>query len=506
MTMPAAVAIIAFASLLAARVDASPNLSLDDPAYEQLAVLRALARIRAYRGGLAPLTRRRALQLIDGADNSPVGWWVEPMTRAKVRLSLNSDTERPYSTTARPRDIAGGVALSCEHSEGRPCGNGIGAYSEVDTSAGYGRWLTASLRVRGVTGTDAFETELELDRAYVSAELDAITVEVGRDVMVLGPSSRTQLAWGDHTAPLDHVRLSTSEPLRLSSQLRVNGAYVVGRLRRPQTYPGGYVSIMRAQLDIADAVELGTMQLLQLGGHGAPAMSFLDFFAEHVHRADATASASDSSNRRFGGDISLHIPELGARLYYALIFEDIRRARFIDAVRYDADQLFGIDVPTIALDPRCGMTIELHKTGVRSQEHTPRTTGFTNSGLAAGSPLGPDATSFYLGARIGAGALTVFPWIEYATLSSDTYVFEPYGPIDRLTSGPNESRYRLGTRARLFIRDDVRIEPEIAFERVQTLAFTPGSQRTNAGFAVSLTWLVGSIDHPATRRSSEPKR
>lgn len=92
-----------------------------------------------------------------------------------------------------------------------------------------------------------------------------MAAEVGRDVIVLGPSARTSLGWGDHAPPLDHVRLSTSQPFELTSSLRGSLIYILGRMRDPQTFPGNLVSIGRGQLDIGDDVDGGVMQMLQLG-------------------------------------------------------------------------------------------------------------------------------------------------------------------------------------------------------------------------------------------------
>src|SRR5688500_11125815 len=112
---------------------ASPNLSLDDPIYQQLAALRALGRLPAYLGGWRPLSEARAHRLLLTAGSAsgldPVTgarWWVSPLRRVAGRLSLVRDEDRPYSTATRPRDVAGFVAVSCEHQEGRPCGAGAG--------------------------------------------------------------------------------------------------------------------------------------------------------------------------------------------------------------------------------------------------------------------------------------------------------------------------------------------------------------------------------------------
>jgi len=46
--------------------------------------------------------------------------WIDPLERAALLFSAADEHDRPYSVPARPRDLAGFIALSCEYQEGRP--------------------------------------------------------------------------------------------------------------------------------------------------------------------------------------------------------------------------------------------------------------------------------------------------------------------------------------------------------------------------------------------------
>jgi len=479
---------------------ASPNLSLDDPLYEELLRLRALGRLPTFDGGLWPITERHARELLSSAgehprDNDvPRTIWFAPLHRVRAIARGADDSARPYSTSLRPRDLAGAVAMTCERRRAEPCGDGVGILDELDTSVGYGDWVSGSLRLRANAGAEAWGNDLAIDRAYVNAEVGPLAFEVGRDVLALGSPARTRLGWSENAAPLDQVRVSTAEPYRLTSTLQASFAYVVGRLRAPQRYPGNLVTISHVQLDIANRLEVGILQLLQLGGDGTPQLGVWDFIAEHVRRRDASASATDSSNRRFGGDVSFRIPDLqNARLYYAVMFEDIRRARLVDAIRYDADHLVGVELAAIGSDNQDGLIIEWHQTGLRSQEHNQRTTGFTNRGFIVGSPLGPDAESLYIGSRLRVGRWTSYPWLELARLSSDTYELITDGPINRTRVGEDEARYRVGIRARRQIQSNLWIEAETLFEHVDDYGFRPGVTRNNSGVSASIVWYPRGV-------------
>jgi len=232
------------------------------------------------------------------------------------------------------------------------------------------------------------------------------------------------------------------------------------------------VTIARGEL-VLGPVTLGGMQLLQLEGDGAPHLGPWAFIEEHVTRGDASASQTDSSNRRVGLDVDWHTSF--ARFYYELMFEDWRR-QFADALRYDADHVVGME--------RDGFVVEWQKTGFRSMEHTPRVSGFTNAGRVVGSPLGPDAQALYLALRLG----RVTPWIELARLASDTYSYGFHQPIDRITEGPAELRYRAGARAATTITAHVRAELVAIFEHVEDFAFVTGARRNSLGADLTIVW------------------
>lgn len=471
--------IAAVMALAASPASASPNVPLDDPVYDRLDQLELAGVLPPFRGGLAPLTEARVHELLPDAPELPGRWWLRPIARAAIRVDAAAETTRTYSAATRPRTVAGTLALSCEGQEGRPCGDGLGLAAELDTAGGYGAWAAGAVRLRARTGSDGYGTALDLDRAYVNAEIGPIAAEIGRDVLVLGPAAPTQVGWSTNPPPLDQLRLSGARPLALSSRVHVNAVYVLGRLAAPQTFSGDLVSIARAQIDI-DRISVGAMQLLQLGGDGAPGFGIWDFVLEHVRRRDPSASASDSSNRRVGLDVAAHVAVLGgARITYQLMFEDLRR-ELVSAVRYDADHVVGVQTRWL--------TVEWHRTGVRSYEHVPRVTGFTTGGRIVGDPLGPAAQAVLVAGRIPVRGSVVVPWAQVARLASDTFEFPDPGPVTKTGDGTAELRFRIGARARFPLPGGLELAPEAALEHVERASFAPGARNTNALFRAVLVW------------------
>ncbi len=472
---------------------ASPGVDLDDPIYIELAGLRYRGTLPRYLGGVRPLTEARVRALRRAAGLPPDlrlvsdegrRVWLAPLRSVRLRGAVARDHLRPYSTEDHPRDLAGGVAITCEHQQGRSCGDGAGLELELDSAAGYGPWLAVVSRVRATAGSDDRDTDVELDRAYASAELGPVMVLAGRDVLVLGPSARTQALWGDHVAAIDHIRLSTAHPVAIAgaggSILRASALFFLGRLRDPQRFDGALVDGTRLQADLWDTVEIGLTHLIQLGGDGAPDFSFGDYLLEHVQH---NAESGEFANHRLSGDVAVTVPDLGLRVYYELAAEDLRD-EIGSMLRRDADHVLGVDVEVA---PRLGLLIELTSTGVRSHEHQLFTTGTTHGGRIPGNPLGPGTLAAFVGARIDLGEVMVSPWIEVARQSNDIYAFGT-GDILRTDDLPDEWRTRAGTRAAFDVARDVRLEVRALAERVTTADFIPGNERWNAAAEVSATW------------------
>lgn len=460
--------------LLAARTAAaSPNVELDDPAYDQLRARWLDGDVAL--GGFLPLTEARLREL--GVLTRPAAdeWWART-TREAVEGDVVGEDDRGYSTGVRPRDVAGNVALSCEGRQGLPCGHGMGFLLASDVASGYRDDLSGVLRLRladGFSDTVGFAT---LDRAYITGQWGPVAMEVGRDVIAFGPPGHTQLGWGTNAPPLDHIRVSTLRPIDVGPA-QVSGSYVLGQLADPQTYPNGLVSIVRGDLDFG-TVSLGGMQLLQLGGDGAPGFSITDFILEHFRRRDQSASATDSSNRRLGGDVSVALGH-HVRASYQIVFEDLRK-HVVDAVHYDADHVLQVSSPWLDL--------ELQKTGVRAYEHTPRLTGFTSGGRIVGDPLGPDALAVWAQGRIPQCWGVAYPWVQVVRFSADQYNFVVDGPIEDVKQGGHETRWRAGARFRIPLDARLEIEAEGAAEYVSALAFAPSSSAVNALLRVAIVW------------------
>lgn len=421
------------------------------------------------------------------AEQAEGAFWL-PVSRASLGLVGTDDRLRPYSTAELPRTVAGALAFSCERLEGRPCGPGAGLELSLESQAGYKDLLSGFLRLRMDAGSQAHGAGLALDRGGLLLSLGPLALFAGRDVLSAGPGVRTQLTLGHNAAPLDHARALLVLPL--GAPVKLGLLYALAHLRDPQAFPGTLLSVQRAQLELFSRVQLGGTRLLQLGGEGAPGspLDLWTFLREHFERQPGP-DGSGISNNRIGFDVAVDLPELfGSRAYYELVLEDTRK-EVGDALRYDADHLFGLEVRALPLGLLTGALLELERTGRVSQEHGQFTCGMTNAGRTLGSPLGPDAWSLFAQLTGQAGAASVSPWVEWVRLDADLYdSFDPGpGGIVLTHRGPRERRVRGGLEGRWRLDPRWAVEAGAWVEQTWREAFVAGADFLTGGVRAALT-------------------
>jgi hypothetical protein len=455
---------------------AGPNLSYEDPAWRRLADEIAVGRAPEQTGGVGWVS-----------EDSPQGFWLAPLDRITLRTQLVDEHDRPYSLPARPRQIAGGIALACEYQEGRPCGDGVGGALELESAVGWGNMLTADLRLRGSAGTANFASEVAVDRAYLKFEAGPFALQAGRDVLAVGPSVRAGLMVSRNAAPQDGFRAQLRPvALPLVPATKISFFYFLDRLRDPQRFEGTIADLARAQLDFGDRVQLGGSRMLEMGGQGAPDYGgFTGFIKEHFGRGGSGVE----ENNRLSFDLSVRLPELrGARVYYEIAFEDTRKEFFFNSIQYDADHLVGVEVRDLRLGALRRFFLELEHTGWVSQEHGTFTSGMTNAGRTFGSALGPDGASLWLKADLQLGPALLSPWAEWLRFVSDTYGTDQAHGVFVTRSGQLEHRQRVGADVQMPIAGVVLFSAGAFGERIGNADLVTGQTRYGGGLRAALTF------------------
>ncbi|GAC1348249.1 MAG: hypothetical protein NVSMB23_28950 [Myxococcales bacterium] len=465
---------------------AAPNLPLDEPDWIVLRDAQARGLRPDLLGGVHLIGEDEV-----GQGGWPDGFWVRPVERVVLRGVALGEHLRPYSLPARPRNLGGDVGFSCEFQEGRPCGGGLGLATEVDASAGFGRVLSATVRARLDLGNHGYAALAALDRASFKAQLGAVSLEAGRDVLALGPSFRGGLLWSRHAAPLDQLRVRlrpVALPFLDGDALRVSLLYFIGRLRQPVGRDGALVDGTRFQFDLFNRVQLGASRLLLFGGDGAPDVSFSDFVVEHLHaRYPGGVPLGDN---RVSADVAVSAPELwGARAYLEIAFEDFRR-KFLNVLQIDTDYLAGLELRALPAGPLRRVFVEAATTGQVSEESPEWLTGFGGAGRPFGTPLGPTAQSVYLRGEFELPRARVSPWAEVLRFRNDTYVRNNDGAggsrLDRV--GTAERRGRLGLDVALPVSPSLSLDVTAFAERVWNSELVAGATRWNGGIVTAIRY------------------
>jgi len=470
------------ASLLSAASVAAPNLPADDPGWDAIRDSIDLGKTPDPRGGVQWISETAVPGAVAPADE----FWFDPFHRLTLRFQAADEHDRPYSLPVRPRGLAGFIGLSCEYQEGRPCGDGAGAAVELDSAVGIGNVLTLATRIRASAGTDLYASEVALDRAYLKFESGPFLLQIGRDVIALGPSARSALMVSWNPVPQDGFRAQLRPvALPFAPDVRVSLFYFLDRLRNPQRFNGTLLDCARAQIDFGQRVQIGGSRMLELGGDGAPDYGGLGgFILEHFGR-HGTGTAE---NNRLSFDLSVSFPELsGARAYYEIAFEDTRQ-EFFNSLQYDADHLLGLEIRDLRVGPWRRLFVELEHTGWVSQEHSVFTAGMTNGGRTMGSALGPDGTSLWIQADLRFGAFQVSPWVEWLRFVSDRYDTTDSRGVFVTAKGPMEHRQRLGIRLEVKLSPSWSARADAFGERIGNADFAVGDTRYSGGATVSLTY------------------
>lgn len=412
--------------------------------------------------------------------------WVDLARRFSLRAAAADEHARPYSTPVHPRRLVGAVSLACEYQEGRPCGDGFGAFAELDSEAGIGQWLTLASRTRLFGGSPDWGRALDLDRAYVKLEAGPFALQGGRDVLVLGPGVRSALMLSRNAVPQDGARLQLRPTaIPLVPWFRISLFYAIERLRPPQRFPGTLLEVTRIQFEFGERVQIGGSRLLQFGGEGGPPVGgFMGYIREHFGRRVDGAE----ENNRMSGDISVRIPEWRAtRMYYEIAFDDTR-IPLTNMFRYDPDHLLGIEIRNVSPGMLRRLFFEFQKTSWDSQEHFTYSTGMSNAGRTLGSPIGPDAVSFWLRADFSIRGTWISPWAETLWFGSSLYETSDARGVYVARNGLSENRQRLGTDFRADIATSWYVDTGVFAERVGNFAFVPGTTRFNGGARFALVY------------------
>src|SRR5205807_1641035 len=102
------------------------------------------------------------------------------------------------------------------------------------------------------------------------------------------------------------------------------------------------------------------------------------------------------------------------------------------------------------------------------------TTGMTNGGRTLGTPLGPDATSFWVQADLQMPGATISPWVEWLRFGSATFGSDQEHGVFVTSLGPIEHRQRLGADFTTQLPNSLSLSGGVFGERVANVDLVDG--------------------------------
>jgi hypothetical protein len=388
---------------------------------------------------------------------------------------------------------------------GRPVAHGFTAAVELTNAIGVGSWLAIEADPRLTWLSDRSsdrQFNAALQRAYVRLVAHDVAIEVGTDERVWGQGNANGMLLSANPRPLPAISIGSDAPIHPPGILSPLGltrmTFMIADLGASQRFAGTQLIGYKVDVMPTPHLTLGFALIDELGGSGAPPLSFIDRVRDlfpYVFLAVQPGSDRQASNKIAAASARYAFGDKReVTLYYEVDPDDFDLRRLGSIYWQDSGHLLGVNVARLTSDGRLGFRVELHRTSLRLYEHGQFTSGVTYRGAILGDPLGPNALGAYptLSYRMGRGRTLeiagAYEWrdsSQYTVIQDDTLTGRGWRFV-KLAEGVQERRIRL----RVSLPDATRsqgidIVPVVGAERVVHAGFVPARDATNFIVAVS---------------------
>jgi hypothetical protein len=297
------------------------------------------------------------------------------------------------------------------------------------------------------------ENKLFVQRLNGRFTFEKLDLQIGRDSVDWGPTSRGGLVFSSNPRPLDFIKLSSISPFYMPFFFKHLGlfemSFLAANLGPEQVFENPWLFVSKISTRRDEYLEFGMTGVLEMGGEGAPSVSFgqgfLDFFDFDNH--------DSRTNKVVAFELIGRIPPLrGMELYLELQFEDFTtnlNTMFV----YDTSYLGGIYLPRLNSTGTLDFRLEYRRLSPRYSRSTLFTDGLTENQLLLGDPLGPDSFAVYSQFHYELNPTNLLSFsFQFSQRNNNLYEKNGTG-INQLADLGEESRYlyRVGLR-RIFNR------------------------------------------------------
>lgn len=238
------------------------------------------------------------------------------------------------------------------------------------------------------------ETEFYVHRLNAHATFGKLDIEIGRDLLLWGPSSWGGLAFSRAQRPLDFVKISSTSPFEYPFIFRHLGqnemSLVIANLGPEQSFEDPWLVAYKISNRRNEYFELGISQAMLIGGEDAPSGGFgrsvVDFF-----------DVSENDNRVSRAwliELNGQIPQArGLQIYSQISFGDFT-SNLGTLFKTNTSYLVGLNMPRLDFAGRFALRLEYRRLNPRYLRSALYLTGFTENQRALGDPLGPESQGF----------------------------------------------------------------------------------------------------------------
>jgi hypothetical protein len=520
--------------LIAPRIghgQATPLVPPSETVYRDIDRLAALGLMDTLVVGARPFSEHEVLRLLREAQRniprnpSAQAWATETIRRDVARLArvaprpldgMRLDVVQMDSPYRPVPDNPSGIIdapinpLSANRG-GRALTDGFEAAVETRHSVTVTPFLALSLTPRFVlsrprsraTNGATTEATATLQAASANFLMRNVSLEVGRDYNLYGPSPTGGLLLSSNAPAFDMVRLTNDAPFTLPWVFRVFGPVraslsVADLGGSHEVHPHAQLASYHVAVLPRPHLELGFEVLDAMGGKGGQPASFGDRVLDAIPVVDVFRSNSDFqfSNKMVAADFHWRVPQWrGFELYGQTAVDDFDARRLRSVFLEDGGYLAGVAFSCISECGRLGVRAEYRQTGIRFYTHPDYP--LASRGVLLGDPLGPRGLGGYVSidheTRAG---------VEMALSAAfEVRSGNKYSGGGGITAGdggfhfvqfehhPGEKRSRLAWTGSVPAgHNGLELQGGVAAERVTNFAFVAGSDRLNWLASMSMAY------------------
>ncbi len=323
--------------------------------------------------------------------------------------------------------------------------------------------------------------------------LGKLDIEIGRDSITWGPSASGGLAFSTNPRPLDFVKISSVSPFYYPFFFKHLGenemSLLIANLGPEQVFKNTWLVAYKISNRKFPSFELGFTHGVELGGEGAPGLSFGEVLVRSL--GFNGPSLQMKSNHFMDIELLGTIPKWrGMNLYAELYFQDITtnfQTTLVDSTSY----LAGLYLPRLNYAGTLDLRLEYKRLSPRYSRHPVFTDGMTENNLIIGDPLGPDSWGVLLEVNFDLNPKTLLSFsFQYGNRNNRIYMVQG-NDVNLIADLGHEDRFLYRLKMQKYFRPNLVGRFALGLEQVQNENFSTGDSGFRWMGEAGVTFYLG---------------